>query len=110
MEKTSTEIFFKWLEDVWTQSDKLPSVSLPEGATGAIENEADNVRRNEDLADVRLEFESFASNGDHVTCAMVVKAKSKVSGEPVAFRAKFDGKVRDGQLVGAANAVDYLLA
>jgi len=59
------------------------------------------------MTDIRLGFESFASDGDQVICVMVVKARDKVSGEPLAFRSKFDGRVRGGQLVSASNAIDY---
>ena len=41
---------------------------------------------------------------------MAVKARNKVSGEPVAFRSCFDGKLRDGRLVSTTKAIDYLLA
>jgi len=40
---------------------------------------------------------------------MVVKARDKMSGEPVAFRSTFDGRVRDGQLVSVSNAIDAVL-
>lgn len=121
MEKTSAELVFKWLAEVWAQEDGAPEMGWP-GDTYAISERGTTVPLNseefrrahrhlkEGLADIRLGFESFAISGDHVTCAMVVKARNKFSGEPIAFRSKFDGRVRDGQLVSAANAIDYLLA
>ena len=121
MEKTSAELVFKWLEDVWTQEDEAPEMGWPgdsyaisEGGTTVPLNSEEFRRAHrhlkEGLADIRLGFESLAISGDHVTCAMVVKARNKFSGEPIAFRSKFNGRVRDGQLVSAANAIDYLLA
>jgi len=121
MKKTSSELFFKWFEDVWAHDDPVftgisPDRSRAASGTGDVlpmtpgEFRRANPVHDEALTDIRLDFESFESNGDQVTCALVVKARNKISNEPVAFRAKFDGRVRDGELVGAANAVDYLLA
>ena len=121
MEKTSAELVFKWFEAVWAQGGEAPGTGWPgdsyvisEGGT-AVPLSSEEFRRahrnlKEGLADIRLGFESFAISGDHVTCAMVVKARNKFSGEPIAFRSKFDGRFRDGQLVSAANAIDYRLA
>jgi hypothetical protein len=120
MEKTSAELVFKWFEAVWTQGDEAPGMAWPgdsyvisEGGT-TVPLSSEEFRRahhhlKEGLTDIRLGFESFAISGDHVTCAMVVKARNKFSGEPIAFHSKFDGRVRDGQLVSAANAIDYRL-
>ncbi|GEM_PF-2707543 len=120
MEKTSAELFFGWFEDVWTNGVAAsPGALLDRSRAGCDAGDAapralDGARRarqsQEELTDIRLDFESFESNGDQVTCALVVKARGKASNEPVAFRAKFDGRVRDGQLVSAANAIDYLAA
>jgi hypothetical protein len=121
MEKTGTEMVFKWFEDVWAQGDEA-LIRPPHDASYAISGGGSSVpisseefRRahrdlKEGMADIRLGFESFASNGDQVTCAMVVKARDKVSGAPMAFRSSFDGRVRGGQLVSASNAIDYFLA
>jgi len=120
MEKTSAELFFSWFEDVWTHGvTTSPGALLDRSRAGGDAGDAasrtlDGVSRarrsQEELTDIRLDFESFESNGDQVTCAFVVKARGKASNEPVTFRAKFDGRVRDGQLVSAANAIDYLAA
>jgi len=119
MERTSTELVCKWLADVWSEEDDMaaacwPTVSyvISEGG-GAMPLSAEEFRRahhslKEGLTDIRLAFESLEISGDHVTCAMRVKARHKVSGDPVAFRSLFDGRIRDGQLVSAANAIDYL--
>ena len=120
MEKTSAELVSKWFEAVWAQGDEAPGMGWPGdsyaisegGATVPLSSEEfRRAHRNlkEGLADIRMGFESFAISGDHVTCAMVVKARNKFSGEPIAFHSKFDGRVRDGQLVNAANAIDYRL-
>lgn len=120
MEKTSAELFFRWFEDVWTHGDTAsPGALLDRSRAGCDAGDAayrtpgESCRARqvqEELTDIRLDFESFASTGDQVSCALVVKARGKASNEPVAFRAKFDGRVRDGQLVSAANAIDYLAA
>jgi len=121
MEKTSAELVFKWFEAVWAQGSEAPGMGWPAGDSYFISESGTTVplsseefRRahhhlKEGLTDIRLGFESFAISGDHVTCAMVVKARNKFSGEPIAFRSKFDGRFRDGQLVSAANAIDYRL-
>jgi hypothetical protein len=121
MEKTRTELVCKWLEEVWSEEDEAtadcwPNVSYAISEDGgAMPLSAEEFHRahrslKEGLSDIRLDFESMAISGDHVTCAMTVKARDKVSGEPIAFRSKFDGCIRDGQLVSAANAIDYLSA
>lgn len=121
MEKTSATLMFKWFEEVWAQSEDA-SDALRHGAAGATTaggasvplswEEFQRAHRSlkEDLADIRLGFESFCSDGDRVTCAMVVKARNKVSGDPITFRSTFDGHVRDGRLISASNAIDYLPA
>jgi ketosteroid isomerase-like protein len=120
MEKTGAELMFGWVEDVLTQGDGSPipssldaSRAIPEGGASAPTGsaEAQQVQRTlkEALTDIRLDVESFTSNGDQVTCAMVVKARDKISGEPVAFRSTFDGRVRDGRLVSVSNAIDAVL-
>lgn len=118
MDKTGTEVIFRWFEDLWAQGDEAP-MRPPQDASYTLSGEGSSVpisseefrraHRNlkEGMADIRLGFESFASDGNQVICAMVVKARDKVSGEPLAFRSKFDGRVRDGQLVSASNAIDY---
>jgi hypothetical protein len=120
MEKTGAELMFGWVEDVWTQGNEAPGMNwsgdsyiISEGGT-TVPLSSEEFRRahrhlKEGLTDIRLGFESFAISGDHVTCAMVVKARNKFSGEPIALHSKFDGRVRDGQLVSAANAIDYRL-
>lgn len=120
MEKTSSSLVFKWLEAVWTQNDEAVAPPRPE-TTYAIKERGGSVPLSweefqrahrslkEGLADIRLGLESFASDGDRVTCAMVVKARNKFSGAPIAFRTRFDGRVRDGRLISASNAIDYLL-
>ena len=120
MEKTSTSLVFKWFEKVWTQSDEAADGPWPE-ASYAIKERGGSVPLNweefqrahrslkEGLADIHLGFESFVSDGDRVTCTMVVKARNKFSGAPIAFRNRFDGRVRDGRLISASNAIDYLL-
>jgi len=121
MEKTSTELVCKWLEEVWSEEDETtedcwPNISYAISQDGgAMPLSAEEFRRahhslKEGLADIRLGFESLAISGDHVTCAMVVRARNKFSGEPVTFRSKFDGRIRNGELVSAANAIDYLQA
>jgi hypothetical protein len=121
MEKTGAEVVFRWFEDLWAQGGEA-SICPPQDASYAISGDGSSVpisseefrraHRNlkEDMTDIRLGFESFASDGDQVICAMVVKARDKVSGEPLAFRSKFDGRVRGGQLVSASNAIDYFWA
>lgn len=113
MEKTNIYLVFKWFEHVWAQGDKmsdthLSDVSSAEPEDGvSLDTESEVFRRvhpgfNEELADIQLDFESFMSDGDRVTCAMVAKARNKVSGERIAFRSLFDGRVKDGRLVNAA--------
>lgn len=121
MDRTSTSMVFKWFEEVWTQSGEAGDASRHE-ASYAITGGGASVPLNweefqrahrslkEGLADIRLGFESFVSDGDRVTCVMVVKARNKFSGDPIAFRSTFDGRVRDGRLVSVSNAIDYLLA
>lgn len=121
MEKTGTEMVFQWFEDVWTQGAKA-SIRPPQDASYALSGGGSSVPINseeflrahrslkEGMTDIRLGFESFASNGDQVSCVMVVTARDKVSGEPVAFRSTFDGRVQDGQLVSASNDIDYFPA
>jgi len=121
MEKTSTSMVFKWFEEVWAQSGEAAdtprhaaSCAITEGGASVPLNweEFQRIHRGlkEGLADIRLGFESFVSDGDRVTCAMVVKARNKFSGDPIAFRSTFDGRLRDGRLVSVSNAIDYLLA
>ena len=121
MEKTGTEVVCRWSEDVWAQGDEA-LICPPQDASYVISGNGTSVpisseefrraHRNlkEGMADIWLDFEFFASNGDQVSCAMVVKARDKVSGAPVAFRSKLDGRVRDGQLVRASNDIDYFMA
>jgi ketosteroid isomerase-like protein len=120
MEKTGAELMLGWFEDVWTQGKASPIPSLLDVSRVIVEGggnvpigseEAHRAQRTlkEALTDIRLDVESFTSNGDQVTCAMVVKARDKMSGEPVAFRSTFDGRVRDGQLVSVSNAIDAVL-
>jgi len=121
MEKTGTEVVFRWFEDLWAQGGEA-SIRPPQDASYAISGEGSSVpisseefRRahrdlKEGMADIRLGFESFASNGDQVICAMVVKARDKISGEPLAFRSRFAGRVRGGHLVSASHAIDYFWA
>lgn len=117
MEKTGAELIFGWVEDVWTQGDgsltpsslEAPRAISEGGASVPISSaEAQWGQRTlkTALTDIRLDFESFTSNGDQVTCAMVVNARDKISGEPVVFRSTFDGRVRDGQLVCVSNVID----
>lgn len=119
MEKTGAELMLGWFEDVWTQGKTSPIPSLLDVSRVIAEGggnvpigseEAQRAQRTlkEALTDIWLDVESFTSNGDQVTCAMVVKARDKISGEPVAFRSTFDGRVRDGQLVCVSNAIDAL--
>jgi hypothetical protein len=119
MEKTSAELVFKWLEEVWSEEDETtadcwPNVSYAVSESGGAmplsPEEFHRAHRNlkEGLSDIRLDFESMAISGDRVTCAIMVKARNRFSGEPIAFRSKVDGCIRDGQLVSAANAIDYL--
>ncbi|MGD9332718.1 MAG: hypothetical protein PVJ53_15495 [Desulfobacterales bacterium] len=121
MERTSTELVFDWFEEVWSQPQEDENPCGPEasyaisGGGASVPVSSEEFRRahrslKEGLADIHLGFESFASDGDRVTCDMVVKARNKVSGEPVAFRSRFNGEVRDGRLVSSSNAIDYLLA
>lgn len=120
MESTSTAMVFKWFETIWTQSDDDTDMDLPKasyaitGGGGSVPLDAAEFRRahrsiKEGLADIRLGFESFVSDGRHVSCVMSVKARNKFSGDPIAFRSTFDGRIRDGRLISASNAIDYLL-
>ena len=120
MEKTGAELMLGWFEDVWTQGNGSLIPSSLDGSRAIAEGgasvpigsaEAQRAQRTlkEALTDIRLDFESFTSNGDQVTCAMVVNARDKISGAPVAFRSTFDGRVRDGQLVSVSNAIDAVL-
>jgi ketosteroid isomerase-like protein len=120
MEKTGAELVLGWFKDVWTQGNgsTIPpsldaSRAIEEGAS-SVPIGSEEIQRAQRilkaaLTDIRLDFESFTSNGNQVTCAMVVKARDKLSGEPVAFRSTFDGRVRDGQLVSVSNAIDAVL-
>ncbi|MEE4112537.1 MAG: nuclear transport factor 2 family protein [Desulfobacteraceae bacterium] len=120
MKKTGAELMFGWVEDVWTQGKaslfpplSVASRAIAEGGAvvpiGSEEVQQAQGTLKEALTDIRLDFESFTSNGDQVTCAMVVNARDKISGEPVAFRSTFDGRVRDGQWVCVTNAIDAVL-
>ena len=119
MERTSTELIFKWFEEVWTSGYRVPHAPLSDGINTPAVAEASALAPAEavrliptdlvnKLADFELGFESFASDGNRVSCAMVVKAHNRTSGEPVAYRALLDGRVRDGRLVRTANASDAL--
>ena len=119
MKKTGTEVVFRWFEDLWAQQGGEAAVRPPQDASYAISGDGSLVpispeafmRAHRDLkegmTDIHLGFEFFASDGDQVICAMVVKARDKVSGKPLAFRSQFDGRLQGGQLVSAANAIDY---
>ncbi len=115
MEMTRTQRVFKWFEDVLSHGDAnsdKPSVenstaSLLTGLAGSLSG---HPFWKDDLEDIHLGLESFVSDGDRVTCAMVVKAHHKTSGEPVAFRSRLDGRVEDGRLVETSTAVEDLLA
>lgn len=114
MERTSTELIFKWFEEVWTSGDRVSHASLSDGINTPALAEASALARPDalrlipdalvdELADFQMGFESFASDGNRVSCAMVVKAHNRASGEPVAYRALLDGMVREGRLVRTAN-------
>jgi hypothetical protein len=120
METANAELVFKWFEEVWSQGGDAPRRRPDNTRVIASEGEpaplsAEDFRRihrnlKEALTDIRLSFKSFASSGDQISCIMVVRAKNRYSGEPIAFRSTLNGRVRDGQLVGAVNAIDYLSA
>ena len=98
MKRTSTELVFKWLEEVWIKGDCVLPTPLSDAFHRAYPDLAD------ELADIHLGFESFESDGKRVTCAMVVNARHKTSGEPVKFRSRLDGKVQNGRLVATVVA------
>ncbi|MBC2735628.1 MAG: nuclear transport factor 2 family protein [Desulfobacteraceae bacterium] len=119
MEKTGAELMLGWFEDMWTQGNGSSIPPLLDASRATLEGgasvpigseEAQRAQRalKEALTDIRLDFESFTSDGDQVSCAMVVNARDKISGEAVTFRSTFDGRVRDGQLVCVSNAIDAL--
>ena len=116
---TNSELMRNWFERVWNQGDvsfvdealagecqvtglSAETITSPAGFRGfhQILNAA--------FSNIHIDVTRLIECDEEVSGVVIVNARHRASGKEISFQSSFFPTVRDGQIIEAANLVDYL--